>query len=334
MHRSTLSDSSDELDGLQRVRIVINWISCEQNSALPVSYNHNSNQEYGMKFGFIGGSGLYEIEGFENVEQIKLTTPFGNPSDEYVSGQLEGVDVIFLPRHGRGHKLLPSEINYRANIWGLKSLGVTHLVSISAVGSLREEIKPGHIVLPDQFIDRTKDRPSTFFGNGLIAHLQFGQPTCSHLSETIASAIGEIDVTCHTGGTYVCMEGPMFSTKAESEIYRSFGASVIGMTNLQEAKLAREAELCFSTIALATDYDCWHESEEEVSVDAILEVMRKNVENTKAVLKLLMRDFKPKIPACSDQIALQGAIMTPIDQIPQSVKENLSIILDRYLNAN
>jgi 5'-methylthioadenosine phosphorylase len=287
-----------------------------------------------MKFGIIGGSGLYEIEGFENLEYIKLDTPFGAPSDEFVSGRLEGLDVVFLPRHGRGHKLLPSEINYRANIWGLKSLGVTHLISISAVGSLKEEIHPGHIVLPDQFIDRTKDRPSTFFGNGLIAHLQFGQPTCLHLSSEIQAAMKKLNITCHPNGTYVCMEGPMFSTRAESEMYRSFGASVIGMTNLQEAKLAREAELCFATIALATDYDCWHTSEEEVSVDAILEVMRKNVENTKAILKVLLRDFKAMEPACPDQNALQGALLTPVDQIPQEVRKNLSIILDRYLTVN
>ncbi len=287
-----------------------------------------------MKFGIIGGSGLYEVEGFENVNHIKIETPFGDPSDEFVSGQLEGKDVVFLPRHGRGHRLLPSEINYRANIWGMKSLGATHLVSVSAVGSLKEEICPGHIVLPDQFIDRTKDRPSTFFGNGLTAHLQFGQPTCLHLSDAIYSVINKLGITCHQGGTYVCMEGPMFSTRAESEMYRSFGAAVIGMTNLQEAKLAREAEMCFATIALATDYDCWHTSEEEVSVDAILEVMRKNVENTKAILKVLCREFQSKDPVCTDQNSLQGALLTPIDEIPRSVKESLSVILDRYLNTN
>ncbi len=284
-----------------------------------------------MKFGIIGGSGLYEIEGLTDIENTKISTPFGAPSDEYVSGKLAGKEVVFLPRHGRGHKFLPSEINYRANIWGMKSLGVTHLIAVSAVGSLKKKIEPGNIVLPDQFIDRTKDRPSTFFGNGLVAHLQFGKPTCGHLSSTIAEITRDIGVTCHEGGTYICMEGPMFSTRAESELYRSFGASVIGMTNLQEAKLAREAELCFSTIALATDYDCWHESEEEVSVDAILEVMRKNVENTKSILKDLVQKYQPEEPECQDQNSLQGAILTPFDLIPAKVKEDLNIIIGKYL---
>jgi 5'-methylthioadenosine phosphorylase len=284
-----------------------------------------------MKFGIIGGSGLYEIEGLTNIQNKKIETPFGSPSDEYVTGNLEGKDVVFLPRHGRGHRLLPSEINYRANIWGMKSLGVTHLIAISAVGSLREEIAPGHIVLTDQFIDRTKDRPSTFFGRGLVAHLQFGDPTCSYLSGEIAKAAEEVGVTCHKGGTFMCMEGPMFSTRAESEMYRMLGASVIGMTNLQEAKLSREAELCFSTIALATDYDCWHESEEEVSVDAILEVIRNNVANTKAILKVLLSHFQPKTPECQDQRSLQGAILTQPDMIPEQVKKDLEILIGKYL---
>lgn len=284
-----------------------------------------------MKFGIIGGSGLYEIEGLSNVTSVNVITPFGEPSDEFVTGKLGETDTVFLPRHGRGHRFLPSEINYRANIWGMKYLGVTHLVAISAVGSLKEEIKPGHIVLPDQFIDRTRVRPSTFFGKGLVAHLQFGHPTCDYLSQAIASAATEVGVTYHRGGTYVCMEGPMFSTKAESEMYRGLGASVIGMTNLQEAKLSREAELCFSTIALATDYDCWHETEEEVSVDAILEVMRKNVENTKAILKALLQTFRPKNPTCKDQSSLRGAILTQSQLIPESVKKDLGIIINRYI---
>ncbi len=287
-----------------------------------------------MKFGFIGGSGLYDIEGLTNIETKTIQTPFGEPSDHYVIGTLEEKEIVFLPRHGRGHKLLPSEINYRANIWGMKSLGVTHLVAVSAVGSLKEEIHPGHIVLPDQFIDRTKDRPSTFFGNGLVAHLQFGQPVCGQLLKGVAAATEKEGVQYHTGGVYVCMEGPMFSTRAESEMYRSFGASVIGMTNLQEAKLAREAELCFATIALATDYDCWHESEDEVTVDAILEVMRKNVANTKAILKTLVKDFSLEGPICPDQNSLQGAILSNPDQIPEKTKNDLSIIIDKYLNAN
>lgn len=284
-----------------------------------------------MKFGIIGGSGLYEIEGLENVRSEALNTPFGDPSDKYMLGTLGGKEVVFLPRHGVGHRLLPSEINFRANIWGLKKLGVTHLIAVSAVGSLKEEIDRGHIVLPDQFIDRTKDRPSTFFGNGIVAHLQFGNPTCKHLTGEIAEAVEQCGVTYHLGGTYICMEGPMFSTRAESEMYRSFGASVIGMTNLQEAKLAREAEMCFATIALATDYDCWHESEEEVTVDAILAVMRKNVENTKAILKSLIENFNEMNPECPDQSSLNGAILTAPDNIPSETKEKLTPILQKYM---
>ena len=284
-----------------------------------------------MKYGIIGGSGLYEMEGLTDIQELTVSTPFGDPSDQYISGKLEGQEIVFLPRHGRGHRYLPSEIHYRANIWGMKSLGVTHLISVSAVGSLRKEIEPGNIVLPDQFIDRTKDRPSTFFGNGVVAHLQFGQPVCAHLSAAISEIVEKIGVVCHKGGTYICMEGPIFSTKAESEMYRSFGASVIGMTNLQEAKLAREAELCFSTIALSTDYDCWHESEEEVSVDAILAVMRKNVENTKAILKELVQTYQPPSPECSDQSSLAGAILSDKSLIPAETRERLDIIIGKYL---
>ncbi|MBU3916624.1 S-methyl-5'-thioadenosine phosphorylase [bacterium] len=285
-----------------------------------------------MKFGIIGGSGLYDMEGLTNIETKTINTPFGNPSDQYVLGKLENKEVVFLPRHGRGHKLLPSEINYRANIWGMKSLGVTHLVAVSAVGSLKEEIVPGHLVLPDQFIDRTKDRPSTFFGNGIVAHLQFGDPVCKSLLDEIAKTAKKSGIDFHKGGTYVCMEGPMFSTRAESEMYRSFGASVIGMTNLQEAKLAREAEMCFATIALATDYDCWHESEEEVTIEAILAVMSKNVTNTKAILKELIINFKPIDPECKDQRALRGAIMNAPESIPPEAKERCSLLIKKYID--
>ncbi len=285
-----------------------------------------------MKFGIIGGSGLYDMEGLTNIETKSIDTPFGEPSDQYVSGQLENKEVVFLPRHGRGHKLIPSEINYRANIWGMKSLGVTHLVSVSAVGSLKEEIVPGHLVLPDQFIDRTKDRPSTFFGNGIVAHLQFGDPVCQYLVNEIALTTQKLDIDFHKGGTYVCMEGPMFSTRAESEMYRSFGASIIGMTNLQEAKLAREAEMCFATIALATDYDCWHQSEEEVTIEAILAVMSKNVTNTKAILKDLIVNFTPKSPECRDRSALQGAIMNDPASIPAETKEKCSLLIKKYVD--
>jgi 5'-methylthioadenosine phosphorylase len=270
------------------------------------------------------------MEELSEIEYQTIPTPFGEPSDRYITGKMGEKEVVFLPRHGRGHRIMPSEINYRANIWGMKSLGVTHLVSISAVGSLKEEIAPGDIVLPDQFIDRTKDRPSTFFGNGIVAHLQFGKPVCAHLSKEIADIAKEVGIPCHLGGTYVCMEGPMFSTKAESEMYRSFGASVIGMTNLQEAKLAREAEFCFSTIALSTDYDCWHESEEEVSVNVVLEVMRRNVSNTRSVLKKLFDRFAPLEPPCPDQSSLRGAIMTDRDAFPEETRNRLSILIDKY----
>ncbi|HEY5512672.1 MAG TPA: S-methyl-5'-thioadenosine phosphorylase, partial [Geomonas sp.] len=216
--------------------------------------------------GVIGGSGLYEMEGMTGIEQVTVDTPFGRPSDEYVTGMLDGVQMVFLPRHGKGHRFAPSEVNYRANIYGMKKLGVSRIISVSAVGSLREEIVPGHIVIPDQFIDRTRGtRKDTFFGNGVVGHVQFADPVCAELSAQLFAAAGEVGATVHRGGTYVCMEGPAFSTRAESHLYRSFGASIIGMTNLTEAKLAREAEICYGVIALSTDYDCWHDSHADVS---------------------------------------------------------------------
>lgn len=282
-----------------------------------------------MKFGVIGGSGLYDMEGLTDVKRVKVETPYGAPSDEYVIGKLEGREIVFLPRHGRGHRVLPGEINFRANIWGMKSLGVTHLVSVSAVGSLKEEIEPGHIVIPDQFIDRTKDRPSTFFGNGVVAHVQFGDPVCKELTTAIAAAAEKVDVTFHKGGTYVCMEGPMFSTRAESNLYRSWGASVIGMTNLQEAKLAREAELCFATIALSTDYDCWHT--EEVTIEAVLKVMAENIKHSKEILRNLFREFEPKKEICPDQRSLENAILTDKSLIPEETQQKLSLLIGKYI---
>lgn len=284
-----------------------------------------------MKFGIIGGSGLYEMEGLKDVQIHPVQTPFGAPSDELVSGTLFDRDVVFLPRHGKGHRLLPSEINYRANIWALKSLGVTHLISVSAVGSLKEEIAPGEIVIVDQFLDRTKDRPSTFFGNGIVAHIPFGKPVCSELSAALLKASKSLSIKSHFGGTYICMEGPLFSTKAESEFYRLVGASVIGMTNIQEAKLAREAEMCFASMALCTDYDCWHESEEEVTLDAILEVMRNNIENSKSILKTFFKSYTESATPCMDQSALKGCIMTQPDLIPTKTKADLEIIVGKYL---
>jgi 5'-methylthioadenosine phosphorylase len=284
-----------------------------------------------MKIGIIGGSGLYELEGIQNLREQTLSTPFGEPSDRFVTGTLHGKDVVFLPRHGRGHRLLPSEVPFRANVWGMKKLGVTHLISVSAVGSLREEIKPGHLVFPDQFIDRTFHRESTFFGKGIVAHVQFGKPVCDDLLTVLAAASRQEGITAHRGGTYICMEGPQFSTQAESHLYRSWGGAVIGMTNLQEAKLAREAELCFATIALATDYDCWHASEAEVSVEAVLEVMRNNVAASKRLLAGTIRALNPGKP-CPDQDALRFAILTTLDRVPEAAKRDLAPMIGRYVN--
>ena len=283
-----------------------------------------------MKFGVIGGSGLYEMEGMEGVSELTVKTPFGDPSDALVQGKLLGKDMVFLPRHGRGHRILPSEINYRANIWAMKSLGVTHLVSVSAVGSLKEEIAPGHIVIPDQFFDRTKDRPSTFFGEGVVAHLQFGHPVCADLCNGLEAAVKKVGVTYHRGGTYVCMEGPLFSTKAESEFYRQIGAAVIGMTNLQEAKLAREAEICYSTLAMATDYDCWHVGEEAVTLEMIIGNLNKNAETAKRILKAAIPKIELK-RSCACATAVQNAIVTQKDLIPENTKKKLDILFGKYL---
>jgi len=249
-----------------------------------------------MKVGIIGGSGLYHLEELEEVEEVHLDTPFGKPSSYFVTGEVNGIPVAFLPRHGIGHVLLPTEIPFRANIWGLKMLGVTHLISVGAVGSLREEIEPGHMVFPDQFIDLTRHRKSTFFGNGVVGHVQFGNPVCSELSGKLVEAAQTVGATMHVGGTYICMEGPAFSSRAESLLYRSWGADVIGMTNVQEAKLAREAEMAFASIALATDYDCWHVSESEVSVEDIIKVMHANVETARQILVETLRKISPDFP--------------------------------------
>ncbi|MEE8395140.1 MAG: S-methyl-5'-thioadenosine phosphorylase [bacterium] len=285
-----------------------------------------------MKIGIIGGSGLYQMEGLEELEEHSVSTPFGGPSDVFVGGRLGGREVVFLPRHGRGHRLLPSEIPFRANLWGMKKLGVTHLLSVSAVGSLKEEIVPGHLVFPDQFIDRTVKRDSTFFGRGIVAHIQFGNPVCPTLLKTLDRCAEKQGIPHHTGGTYVCMEGPAFSTKAESHMYRSWGGAVVGMTNVQEAKLAREAEMCFATIALATDYDCWHETEQEVSVDAILEVMRKNIAASRRMLAEVIGSIAgERTCGCGD--ALQFAILTPVAEIPERTKKELEPIIGRHLSS-
>ncbi len=284
-----------------------------------------------MKVGIIGGSGLYHLEELEEVEEVHLDTPFGKPSSYFVTGEVNGIPVAFLPRHGIGHVLLPTEIPFRANIWGLKMLGVTHLISVGAVGSLREKIEPGHMVFPDQFIDLTRHRKSTFFGNGVVGHVQFGNPVCSELSEKLVEAAQTVGATMHVGGTYICMEGPAFSSRAESLLYRSWGADVIGMTNVQEAKLAREAEMAFASIALATDYDCWHVSESEVSVEDIIKVMHANVETARQILVETLRKISPDFPN-SQADALKFSLITDKSKMSKKTCRDLDLLLGRYLD--
>jgi len=280
--------------------------------------------------GVIGGSGLYEMAGLEQLERVSVATPFGAPSDEYVCGTLAGTRLIFLPRHGRGHRLLPTEVNYRANIFGLKQLGAEWIIAVGAVGSLREEIRPGHLVVPDQLIDRTTQRPSTFFGNGIVAHVAFADPFCPVLGQALIAAAGDLGAVVHKTGTYMCMEGPQFSTRAESRLYRQWGADIIGMTNLQEAKLAREAELCFATLALATDYDCWHETEADVVIGDILRILSDNVAMAQRVIAAAVPELRtPRRCACAT--ALQHAIITDRQRIPESVKRDLGILIGKYV---
>ncbi len=281
--------------------------------------------------GVIGGSGLYEMEGLTGVEHLVVDTPFGKPSDEYVTGMLEGTRLVFLPRHGKGHRFLPSEVNYRANIYGMKKLGVERIISVSAVGSMREEIVPGHIVIPDQFIDRTKGiRKDTFFGEGVVAHVQFADPVCATLSAALYEAAVTAGATVHKGGAYLCMEGPAFSTRAESHMYRSFGASVIGMTNLTEAKLAREAEICYGVIALSTDYDCWHDVHEDVSIEAVLAIIRSNVATAKKIIRETVKGLKEE-RSCPCGEALKYAVISDRRVIPVETRENLELIIGKYL---
>jgi 5'-methylthioadenosine phosphorylase len=280
--------------------------------------------------GVIGGSGLYEMEGLADVKRVTVKTPFGAPSDEYILGRLGDVDMVFLPRHGRGHTLLPSELNYRANIYGMKQLGAEWVISVSAVGSMREEIEPGHIVVVDQFFDRTKGRASTFFGSGIVGHVEFAEPVCADLATVLHGAAEKAGATVHMGGTYICIDGPQFSTKAESKIYRGWGVDVIGMTNIPEAKLAREAELCYATIALSTDYDCWHEEEESVTVEMILETIKNNVAMAKQIIKNAAPEIgHPRGCKCAD--ALKHAIISDKDSIPEETKKDLSLLIGKYL---
>jgi 5'-methylthioadenosine phosphorylase len=280
--------------------------------------------------GVIGGSGLYQMAGLKKIREVAIKTPFGKPSDKLVTGLLGETELVFLPRHGVGHRWLPTEINFRANIFAMKKLGVDRIISVSAVGSLREKIAPGHVVIPDQFIDRTTQRPSTFFGRGIVAHISLADPLCEDLSAKLAAAAEEEGATAHSRGTYLCMEGPQFSTRAESNLYRSWGADVIGMTNLQEAKLSREAEICFSTLALATDYDCWNQAAGDVQIEHVLEVLRQNVELAQRTIRRVVGRLSDA-PSCGCRSSLKNAIITDRARIPKNVRADLEPIIGKYL---
>ena len=282
------------------------------------------------EIGVIGGSGLYNMPGLERVREVRVVTPFGKPSDNYVLGQIEGRTVAFLARHGRGHVLLPSEINFRANIYGMKKLGVERIISLSAVGSLREDFKPMDMVLPSQLFDRTKERVSSFFGNGLVAHVSLADPFCHTVVEALAEACATANVTYHRGGTYVCMEGPAFSTKAESNTYRAWGMDLIGMTNLPEAKLAREAEICYATLAMVTDYDCWHPEHDAVTVKQVIEYLTRNVENARKIIRAAVARL-PQQHKCKCGSALAHAILTDRKSIPVATKKKLALLVGKYL---
>jgi 5'-methylthioadenosine phosphorylase len=283
-----------------------------------------------VRIGVLGGSGLYEIEELEIEDQVKVDTPFGEPSDEFVIGSLAGIRVAFLPRHGKGHRIPPTHINYRANIWGMKKLGVERIIASGACGSFREELPPGHIVVLDQFIDRTRSRISTFTGPGLVAHCLFADPVCGDLAKVLYDSARKVGAPVKMGGTYVCMEGPQFSTRAESFFYKSIGADVIGMTNLTEAKLSREAEICYASLALVTDFDCWHESEDDVTIEAVLAVMENNTNTFRAIIK----EAVPKLAAertCECKDSMRFAVITNPDAIPGKIKKDMDLVLGKYI---
>ncbi len=287
-----------------------------------------------VKIGIIGGSGLYQMSALSNVREVAIETPFGLPSDNLIVGELEGISVAFLARHGRHHHLTPSEVPYRANIYAMKQIGVEYLISASAVGSLQAEVKPLDLVLPDQFIDRTKNRAATFFGDGIVGHIAFGNPICHQLASILAESIESLnlpDIALHKGGTYVCMEGPAFSTKAESNMYRMLGAKIIGMTNLPEAKLAREAELAYATLALATDYDCWHPDHDHVTVELIIANLHKNAANAQLVIQETVRRLSANLFVSPAHSALKYAIITPMDKVPDATKQKLALLIKKYL---
>lgn len=281
-----------------------------------------------IKIGIIGGSGLYNMSGFNVIEEIKITTPFGEPSDIIIHSRYENKDLYFLPRHGRGHMVPPHKINFRANIFALKTLGITHIISVSAVGSMKEEIKPGNILLPDQFIDITKNRSNTFFEDGIVAHTAFGDPLCNTLRKNLIKSCSELDFHYFSKGTYICIDGPQFSTRAESNVYRGWGVDVIGMTNVTEAKLSREAEICYATIALVTDYDCWHETEEDVTVESVLAIIDSNISKAKELIKKTIANVGNYNCSCHE--SLKNAIMTDKTKISKSILEKLGPIISKY----
>ena len=285
-----------------------------------------------VKIGIIGGSGLYQMSELSDIEEIKVDTPFGNPSDAFIVGTLEAERVAFLPRHGRGHRFLPTEVPFRANIYAMKSLGVERILSASAVGSLQEKYAPLDMVIPDQFFDRTRGRvkESSFFGEGIVAHVSFAHPVCGELGDVLQSSCAVADVNAHRGGTYLCMEGPAFSSVAESNVYRSWGMDIIGMTNLQEAKLAREAEICYATLALVTDYDCWHPGHDAVTVDTVVEYLNKNVRNAQTIMRESIKRLKNTERTCKCGSALRNAIFTPPELWPEATTKKLEAIIKKY----
>jgi 5'-methylthioadenosine phosphorylase len=283
------------------------------------------------EIGIIGGSGLYTMPGLSNPHQIEVDTPFGAPSDAFVAGELEGRKVVFLARHGRGHRLMPTELNFRANIFAMKKLGVERIISVSAVGSLKLEHKPTEFVIPDQFIDRTSQRPSTFFGEGIVGHVSFGDPVCATVAKAIQHGAESAGVVAKQGGVYVCMEGPQFSTRAESNLYRSWGADIIGMTNLQEAKLAREAEICYATMAMVTDYDCWHDGHDAVTVEQVIAVLHQNSANAAKAVRSAVA-VMPRDRACACATALKYAIITSPEAIPAATRNKLDLLLNKYIS--
>jgi 5'-methylthioadenosine phosphorylase len=280
--------------------------------------------------GIIGGSGLYEMEGLEDVQSVSISTPFGNPSDSFIVGRLEGVKVAFLPRHGKGHRIQPSSLNFRANIYGMKMLGAQWIIGVSAVGSMKESIHPGHMVIPNQFIDLTRGRPNTFFSDGIVCHISFADPVCPVLSQILFQAGSQTGATIHEVGTYLCIAGPQFSTRAESNLYRAWGVDIIGMTNLPEARLAREAEICYATIAFATDYDCWHQEAEDVSIAEVLRILSQSAKTAKNAIRTAVGKL-PEERKCICATALKNALITGKKYIPEKTKKDLEPIIGKYL---